>query len=134
MFTIEYKLPEKGTAVTVDDMKEIDGAVLVPERFLHRRELFKNTPIFLIRLEGITPDAQATFMDDPRLVADHVINWLLKVTKQLDAAFEDFDEALALLGGIVFRIFRQVAMGARFGDGGDHSRPFDCLQTLQFVA
>lgn len=98
MFTIEYKLPEKGKAITVDDMKEIKGAVLVPERFLHRRELFKNTPIFMIRFEGITPDAQATFMDDPRLVADHVINWLLKVTKQLDAAFEDFDEALFLQG------------------------------------
>ena len=34
----------------------------------------------------------------------------------LDAAF---DKALAVLGGFVFGVFAQIALGTRFGDGVD---------------
>ena len=38
------------------------------------------------------------------------------------------DEALALLGGVVFGVLREVAVRARFGDGGDHRRPLFVLR------
>ena len=48
----------------------------------------------------------------------------------LDAAF---DKALAFARGMVFGVFRQVAMFARFGDGADDRRPFDRLELFQFI-
>src|SRR5690606_6763616 len=50
------------------------------------------------------------------------------VLKLGDAAF---DEALALLGGVVFRILGKIAMAARFGDRRDHGGAFFGLQSLQ---
>jgi hypothetical protein len=46
----------------------------------------------------------------------------------LDAAF---DERLLFLGGVVFGVFRQVALGTRLGDGVDHRRTLDGLEALQ---
>src|SRR6516165_2352706 len=47
-----------------------------------------------------------------------------------DAAF---DEGLALARGMVLGIFREVAMGAGFGDSPDDGRAFICLQIPQFI-
>jgi len=52
----------------------------------------------------------------------------------LDFLNTSFNEALTLLGGIIFGIFGKVAMGSRFRNGANHPRTIDCLQAMQFFA
>lgn len=44
------------------------------------------------------------------------------------------DEALLFLRGIVFGVFRQIALCAGLRDRVDHGRPLDGLEALQFIA
>src|SRR5581483_955947 len=44
-----------------------------------------------------------------------------------------FIERLSLLGGVVFRVLRKVAMAARLGDRLDDARALDLLQALEFL-
>jgi transcription elongation factor GreA len=50
-----------------------------------------------------------------------------KVTYQIVG----IDEALAILGGVVFGVFRQVALRPRLRNGIDDRRPVDRLQAVQ---
>ena len=45
-----------------------------------------------------------------------------------------FDKALALFGGFVFGVFRQIAVRARFGNRGDYFGAGNALELLQFAA
>jgi hypothetical protein len=50
----------------------------------------------------------------------------------LELADAAFDEALAVLGGVVLGVLRQVALRARLGDGVDHPGPLHGLELVQF--
>ena len=58
---------------------------------------------------------------------------MICAARQLAFEFGDaaFDEGLALLGGVVFGVFGQVAVRTRFGDRVDHDAAFLGLELVQ---
>ena len=51
----------------------------------------------------------------------------------LDVGDLALDPALTLFRGVIFSVFRKIAMLARFRDGRDHARPLHGLQLLQLI-
>ena len=51
----------------------------------------------------------------------------------LDVGNLPLDPALAFLGRVILGVLREIAVRTCLGDGGNHSRPLQRLETLQII-